>query len=161
MKQQRIFPGVILIGFGLYFFLQQAKFSAFQPFLSWPTLLMVIGLAFLAEAYSGHDAGGILPGVILTGFGIHFHAVHQFGFWSNDTGVFILIIALGFLMQYQKTRKGLFQGLLFLLLAVITLFYDKVVEWLGVLENQAWSLWPFWPIVLIITGGYLLFIKKK
>ncbi|OZI11286.1 hypothetical protein CEW92_12305 [Bacillaceae bacterium SAS-127] len=161
MKQQRLFPGVILIGFGLYFFLQQTGLNSIQPFLSWPTLLIVIGVAFLAEAYSGNEASGILPGVILTGFGIHFHVVNHFQFWSNDTGVFILIISLGFLMQYQKTRKGLFQGLLFLILAIITLFYDKVIEWLGVLENSAFSLWQFWPIVLIVIGGYLLFIKKK
>lgn len=161
MKQQRLFPGVILIGFGLYFFLQQTGLNNIQPFLSWPTLLIVIGLAFLAEAYSGNEASGILPGVILTGFGIHFHVVNHFQFWSNDTGVFILIISLGFLMQYQKTKKGLFQGLLFLILAIITLFYDKVIEWLGILENRAFSLWQFWPIVLIIIGGYLLFIKKK
>ncbi|MBM7648916.1 hypothetical protein JOC78_001866 [Bacillus ectoiniformans] len=161
MKQQRIFPGVILIGFGLYFFMQQAKILWVQPFLSWPTLLIVIGMAFLAEAYSGKDVSGILPGVILAGFGIHFHVVNHFGFWSNDTGVLILIISLGFLMQYQKTRSGLFQGLLFLILAVITLFYDTVIQWLGLLENQAFSIWQFWPVVLIVIGGYLLFIKKK
>lgn len=161
MKQQRVFPGTILIGFGLYFFLQQAAIVWFQPFLSWPTLLIVIGLAFLADAYSGRENSGILPGVILTGFGIHFHVVNHFAFWANDTGVFILIISLGFLLQYQKTKNGLFQGLLFLILAVITLFYDKVVEWLGLLENRALSLWQFWPVILIAIGGYLLFIKKK
>ncbi|HZG71292.1 MAG TPA: DUF5668 domain-containing protein [Chondromyces sp.] len=161
MKQQRIFPGVILIGFGLYFFLQQTEIQLFQDFFNWPTLLMVIGVAFLAQAYAGGDASSILPGAILTGFGIHFHVVDHFGLWSNDIGVFILIISLGFLLQYQQTGTGLFQGLLFLTLALISLFYDKVIQWLGLLETRALSLWQFWPVILIIAGGYLLFIKKK
>ncbi|KKB35112.1 LiaI-LiaF-like domain-containing protein [Bacillus thermotolerans] len=161
MKQQRIFPGVILIGFGLYFFLQQSTFTWLHPFLNWPTLFLIIGLAFLAESYSGREGNAILPGVILTGFGLHFHVVNYLNIWPNDTGVFILIIALGFLLQYTKTKNGLFQGLLFLTLAIIMLFYDTIITWLGLLEGQAFSLWQFWPIVLIVVGGYLLFIKKK
>ncbi|MFL6560763.1 MAG: LiaI-LiaF-like domain-containing protein, partial [Bacillus sp. (in: firmicutes)] len=39
MKNQRIFPGFILIGFGAYFLLQQAGISLFPQFFTWPTLL--------------------------------------------------------------------------------------------------------------------------
>ncbi len=37
MKQQRIFPGVILLGFGAYFYLQQAHIILFSEFFTWPT----------------------------------------------------------------------------------------------------------------------------
>ena len=51
MKQQRIFPGIILIGFGAYFYLQQANIVLFQEFFTWPTLLIIVGLAFLGQGY--------------------------------------------------------------------------------------------------------------
>ncbi|MDZ5470783.1 DUF5668 domain-containing protein (plasmid) [Bacillus sp. 31A1R] len=161
MKNQRIFPGFILIGFGTYFFLQQSKIEIFQQFYTWPTLLAIVGLAFLFQAYIAKDYEAILPGVILTGFGIHFHVIKHFQVWPDHIGTFILIIALGFLLRYQKVGTGLFQGILFLVLAVLLLFYDKVVEWLGLLENGVNIIWRFWPVVLIVIGAYLLFFKKK
>jgi hypothetical protein len=51
MKNQRIFPGIILIGFGVFFFWQQAKISLFAEFISWPSLLMIVGIAFLCQGY--------------------------------------------------------------------------------------------------------------
>lgn len=155
MIGQRIFPGIILIEFGLYFFLQQSAFIWVKPYLGWPALLLMTGVAFLVQGYKGD--GGILPGVVLTGFGLHFYVVDYIGWWANDTGVFILIIALGFLLQYQKTGSGLLHGILFLLLAAITLFYETIKQWAG----PADSLWPFWPLILISAGGYLLFVHKN
>lgn len=161
LKQMRIFPGVILVGFGVYFFLQQSQIQVFPGFNTWPTLLMIVGLAFLLQGYMGKDYEAILPGVILTGFGFHFHVVDRLEIWPNSIGVFILIIALGFLLRYQKTGSGLFQGILFLLLSVLHLFYNKIIGWLGVLEGSFAQIWKFWPVVLIGFGLYLLFVKRK
>lgn len=36
MKTQRIFPGTVLIGFGLYFFLNIPKWKSFQAFIAGP-----------------------------------------------------------------------------------------------------------------------------
>lgn len=160
MNGQRIFPGFILIGFGLYFFFQQSAILWVKPYLGWPALLLITGIAFLAEGYKS-DGYGILPGTVLTGFGIHFYVIDYLGWWANDTGVFILIIALGFLLQYQKTGSGLFHGILFLMLAAITLFYGTITSWFGLLEEKAFSIWQFWPFILIAAGGYLLFVKKS
>lgn len=161
MKNQRIFPGIILIGFGTYFFLQQSQITLFQQFFSWPTLLAIVGIAFLFQGYLAKDYEAILPGVILAGFGIHFHVVNHLQIWPNHIGTFILIISLGFFLRYQKVRAGLFQGVLFLILAVLLLFYDKIVKWLGFLENGVNLAWRFWPAVLILIGVYLLFNRKK
>lgn len=161
MKQQRIFPGFILIGFGLYFYLQQKNIVLFQEFFTWPTLLMIVGIAFLGQGYGARDYEAILPGTILVGFGLHFHVVNKLEIWPDHMGTFILIISLGFLLRYQKTRNGLFQGILFLTLSVILLFYDKVVGYLGLIEGRVGSAWEFWPIVIIVIGVYLLFIRKK
>ncbi|BCB05026.1 LiaI-LiaF-like domain-containing protein [Bacillus sp. KH172YL63] len=161
MKHQRIFPGIILIGFGIYFYLQQANIVLFQEFFTWPTLLIIVGLAFLGQGYAGRDHEAILPGTILVGFGLHFHVVHKLAIWPDHMGTFILIIALGFLLRYQKTGAGLFQGVLFLTLSILLLFSDKAVRWLGLIEGSVGTAWEFWPIVIIGIGVYLLFIKKK
>ncbi|MFD2446248.1 LiaI-LiaF-like domain-containing protein [Bacillus sp. CGMCC 1.16607] len=160
MKNQRIFPGMILIGFGAYFYLQQSQITLFKEFYTWPTLLIIVGIAFLGQAYIAKDYDGILPGTILLGFGVHFHVVHKLAIWPDHIGTFILIIALGFLLRYQKLGVGLFQGLLFLALAGLLLFYDKIVSWIGVLENRVTVAWKFWPAVLILIGIYLL-LKKE
>ena len=63
----------------------------------------------------------------MAGFGLHFHLVGKVSFWpSNNIGMLILIISLGFFLRFQKTNSGLFQAFLFLILAVLLLFYDKI-----------------------------------
>ncbi len=161
MKNQRIFPGIILIGFGVFFFWQQSEISLFAGFISWPTLLMIVGIAFLCQGYGGKDYESILPGVILTGFGLHFHVVNYLSIWPNTMGTFILIIALGFLLRYQKLGTNLFYGILFLALAALLLFYDKVMGWFGLFENNITTFAQLWPFALILIGVYLLFLKRK
>ncbi|CAH0346330.1 DUF5668 domain-containing protein [Bacillus sp. CECT 9360] len=157
MKAQRIFPGTILIGFGLYFFLQQSNFAVFPGFYTWPTLLCIVGLAFLGQAYAGKDHEAIVPGVILFGFGFHFHVVNKLQIWPDHIGIFILIIALGLILRARKTNGGMLQGILLLVIAIIMLYYDKLIGWLGLLESG----FNFLPYVLIAAGAYVIFIKKK
>lgn len=133
----------------------------FKEFYTWPTLLLIVGVAFLFQGYGAKDYEAIFPGVILTGFGIHFHVVNRLEIWPDHIGAFILIIALGFLLRYQKVGAGLFQGLLFLTLAICLLFYDKIVQWFGLVESSVSIAWKFWPIALVCVGCYLLFIRKK
>lgn len=161
MKNQKIFPGIILLGFGLYFFLQQNHIEMFKDYYSWPTLLVLVGVGFLGQGYGGKDYEAIFPGVILVGFGLHFHIVGKLDIWPDHIGVFILIISLGFLLRYQKTKNGLFLGILFLIISIILLYYDEVLKWMGLLENKAVSIINFWPLLLIVIGLYLLFIKRK
>lgn len=145
----------------MFFFWQQAKISLFAEFISWPSLLMIVGIAFLCQGYGGREYESIFPGVILTGFGLHFHLVNRLSIWPNSLGIFILIIALGFLLRYQKLGTNLFYGLLFLALACLLLFYDKAMSWLGMLETNIANIAQLWPFALILIGVYLLFFKKK
>jgi hypothetical protein len=162
LKNQQIFPGIILIGFGAYFLLQQSGITIFQTFFTWPTLLIIVGTAFLGQGYSANDSEAILPGVILVGFGLHFHFVGNVTFWpNNNIGMLFLIISLGFFLRFQKTSSGLFQAFLFLILAVLLLYYDKIANYLEFVQNGMSLVWKFWPVLLILIGIYFLFKKKK
>ncbi|PLT32371.1 LiaI-LiaF-like domain-containing protein [Bacillus sp. V5-8f] len=161
MKGQRIFPGTLLIGFGLYFFLEESRIEIFPGFFTWPTLLCIVGLAFLSQAYGGKDHEAILPGVILFGFGLHFHIADKYNIWPHNIGIFILIIALGFILKARRTNSGMLQGILLLVIAISSLFYDKVISWLGILETGVSTGLKLWPALLVAAGLYLLFIKKK
>jgi hypothetical protein len=162
MKNHRIFPGIILIGFGAYFLLEQTGIHLFSQFFTWPTMLIIVGLAFLGQGYAEKDYEAILPGVIMFGFGLHFHLVSRFASWPHNTiGMLILIIALGFFLRFQKTSKGLFQAFLFLVLAVLLLFYDKIARYFGLLQNGMSFVWKFWPILLMVVGIYFILKKKK
>ncbi|MFJ7727131.1 LiaF transmembrane domain-containing protein [Neobacillus sp. NPDC097160] len=162
MKNQRIFPGIILIGFGAYFLLQQTGITLFQAFFTWPTLLIIVGIAFLGQGYSAREYEAILPGVIMSGFGLHFHFSGHLSFWPTNTiGMLILIISIGFFLRFQKTNNGLLQAFLFLILAVLLLFYDKIAGYFGLLQNGMNFIWKFWPALLIVVGIYFLLKRKK
>lgn len=161
MKNQRIFPGIILIGFGAYFLMQRSNVQLFQDFYSWPTLLLIVGIAFLFQGYGAKEYEAILPGVILAGFGLHFHIVSRLEVWPDHIGTFILIIALGFLLRAQKTGAGFVQGLLFLSISILLLFNDKAENILGPLGPGLSSILRFWPAALVLVGLYLLLSKKK
>ncbi|PLT30184.1 LiaF transmembrane domain-containing protein [Peribacillus deserti] len=161
MKSQSLFPGFILMGFGLYFFLEQSNIEPFQGFFTWPTLLMIVGIAFLVQAYGARDYEAILPGVTLTGFGIHFHIVTKLKIWPDHIGIFILIIGLGFILRARETKSGMIQGVLLLLIAVLLLFYDRITSWMGLLESSAATAWKFWPFLLIGSGLFFMLQKKR
>lgn len=161
MKGQRIFPSVILIGFGLFFFLQQTNINWPWSIFTWPTMFIIVGIAFLIQAYGGKTYESILPGIIFFGLGIHFHLVNNLQYSFDHVGIIILFIALGFFLYYQKTKNGLLYGWLFLILAVFQLFYQKLFSMLGNLETTLADLSSIWPIILIVIGVYLFFFKRK
>ncbi|MEI5905652.1 DUF5668 domain-containing protein [Bacillus spongiae] len=161
MKKQQIFSSTVLIGFGFFFYLQETQFDVFSGFFRWPTLFVIIGIAFLLQGYIGKHNESLFPGVILTGFGLHFHVVERLEIWPDHIGVFILIISLGFLLQNQKTGTGLFYGLLFLVMSIILLFNETLTESLQSLENIVPYIWKIWPFFFIGIGVYLLFFQRK
>ncbi|MBS4216980.1 hypothetical protein KHA96_01485 [Bacillus sp. FJAT-49711] len=161
MKKTSYLSGVTLIGFGIYFLFQQYHFSPFQGFYTWPTLLVIVGIGFLANGYFGKDYESILPGVILTGLGFHFHIANKLEAWPDHVGIFLLLIAVGLLLKYVKTGTGLFQGLLFLTISAILLFFERLVDWSANKGHNIASISNFQPYFFIIVGAYLLFIKRK
>jgi len=160
MKKKSYLSGVTLIGFGLYFLFQQYHFSLFEGFYTWPTLLIIVGLGFLVNGYIGKDFESILPGVILTGLGLHFHIANKFDTWPDLSGIFLLLIALGILLTYVKTGTHLFLGLIFLALAILLLFFDRLLFWANNQGHNLSNISQFWPYIFSILGVYFLLVKR-
>ena len=160
-KPPYLLSGIILFRFGIYFLLQQYQFSLFNGFYSWPTLFLIVGIAFLINGYGGKDYSFIFPGVLFTGIGIHFHIAQQLGGTIDFPGIFLLLISIGLLLSYIKTGNGLFQGILFLAISLLLLFFDKLKEWL--LHSGHKLVWidQAWPYLLIVFGLYFLFFHKR
>ncbi|MFN7251625.1 MAG: LiaI-LiaF-like domain-containing protein [Anaerobacillus sp.] len=158
MKRQGIFPGVLLIGVGLIFLLQNYQIPFINELFSWPSILVIIGLAFLFQAYIGKDYHSIFTGVLLLGLGVHFHGLQLFTFWPNHWAMFTLIIGVAFLFRYSKTKKdGLVPGVILLLISLVSFLYSEFVNLFGSFYSYVES---FWPVALIGAGIYLLFFKK-
>jgi putative Mn2+ efflux pump MntP len=156
MKKRGIFSGIILIGFGLYFLLE--RFSLFSSFHTWPTLLLIIGIAFLGQAYIGKDYHAILSGVVFTGIGVHFHLSSRLSSWPDDISALTFIVAIGLFMQYVKTKQALLPTILLFALSVIFLFSQPLQQAFTSVTFD--SLIHIWPLAFILLGLYLLFVKK-
>ncbi|RBW71574.1 LiaF transmembrane domain-containing protein [Bacillus taeanensis] len=158
MKKQGIFLGVLLIGMGLYFLLNNFPLPFLEPLNSWPTFLIIIGLAFLAQSFLNHDHYALFPGILLLGFGIHFHLSKLVVFWPKTWGIYTLIVSISFLITYQRTRNGgLLIGMMLLILSLAELFYKGFQEWMGA---NLLIIEQIWPIGFIAIGLYFLFSKK-
>lgn len=161
MKQQHIFPGVILIGLGIYYLSQQSVIPLSFPVSGWPAIVFLSGIAFFLQAYGGKNTELILPAVILLGIGAHLYLAEKWDHLLDYTGIFILLIALGYFLTYKITNSGKFFFGTFLLLAVIQLFYPQIFQWLGIPEEKMLQFEKFWPFILIAAGSYVFLFKRK
>ncbi len=159
MKEYRYFSSTILIGFGLFYFLKSINFSLLSPYYSWGSLCIIIGIAFLAESRFGSHSDFILPGILLTGFGLHqYIAVHLENWPAEHTALF-LFISLGLLLLHLKKGVGKGPGILFLVVSIIFIFHERILTILG-LVNFVDFFNHYWPVLLMLIGGFILFKKK-
>lgn len=160
MKKKHTFSGFLLIGIGLYFLLRQLELPIITDFYSWPTLLIIIGLAFLIHSYTSKDYQNLFSGTIILGLGIHFHGVNHYSFWIDNWGVYLLIVGIAFIVRFLKTKKGLVPGIILIGLSLIVIFAVNLPPYLNWIYPILELLERFWPIVLIGLGIYYLKRKK-
>jgi len=160
MKNQGYFASVILLGLGIYYFFRQSNWINIT-LSSWTIIFFVLGIAFLVQAYAGKDYEAILPGVIFSGLGVHFFIESHFNTNFNLVGVVILFVSLGYFLRAQKVKNSSFFAYIFLVLALLLLFYNQFLHWLGMLEAQLVNVQTILPLLLIIVGLYIFFFKRK
>jgi hypothetical protein len=157
MKQNK-FSGIVLLGLGLFFFVSRMNIPLIQPYLTWPTLLIIIGIALLLQAGSGKDAASLFTGVFLVGLGIHFHAAPRVESWPDPLQMITLLTGIAFLIQYKKAKEGLIPGLLLTILSLWFIFFNSRTP---SVENLFADVENFWPVLLMVFGAYLIFFRKK
>ncbi|MFC7371269.1 hypothetical protein ACFQPF_06240 [Fictibacillus iocasae] len=158
MKQQSIFSGIVLLGTGLFFLGTQMQVAELMPYLSWPMLLAIIGIAFLVQSTSGKDGSSAFSGILLTGLGIHFFASGKVEGWPQGIGVILLIMAAAFFYQYKKTKDGLIAGIVMAAISVWLLFIKTKN---APAQDLFSGIEGFWPIAVAAIGAFFLFKRKK
>ena len=156
MTKQNSLVGFLLIGFGLYFLISQLNIPYLAEFYSWPTLLIIIGTSFLLHYYLTKDHSSLFTGALLLGFGIHFHAIRHVEFWTDEWPFYFLVIGTAFLIRYAGARKGLILALLFLGFGFFALLWPVNPPWFQWIQNGFQTIIRYWPLVLIISGVYIL-----
>lgn len=157
MRKKNQLSAYILIGIGTYFLIQQLEIPFFQQLSTWPTLLIIIGASFLLHSYLGRDYDKIFPGVVILGLGVHFHGLSTYDFWTDQWGVYCLIIGIAFLFRYQKTKLGLYPGVI---LTFVGLFVILTANNPIIFDSLQHTLENYWSVALIVFGFYLLFKKR-
>lgn len=159
MKNKNTLTAYMLIGIGLYFLLRQLKLPIFTDFYSWPTILIVIGLALLIYSFQTKEYNSLFSGTLVFGLGIHFHGIRHYSFWIDHWAMYPLIVGIAFLVRYFKTKQGLLPGLILLLISCIFIFSINIPSWFDWIHDVADFIDVYWPVVLVVIGVYLL--KKK
>ena len=159
MREFRYFTCTILIGFGFFYLLRSIDFTLFQPYYSWATLSILLGLAFLLQSRFGGQAEFLLPGVIFTGYGLHQYIAGKLEYWPGEQVIIFLLIGLGLLLIYLKKGIGKGAGIRFLALSVLLIFYAQILSFL-VVSNYADTFSTYWPAALILAGLFILYKKK-
>ncbi|RSK28046.1 hypothetical protein EJF36_14805 [Bacillus sp. HMF5848] len=162
MKKHVVYTGILLVGIGVFLLLQQFATPIPKEFLSWPTILIIIGFAFLVQAYKVNEVPMLIPGYILIGLGSYFILDNYIPYLaSNRSGVILIIVGISLFLKYTKTKSGLSHALLTLAIAAIFFFYKEIFSIFDTLGNTLTNIWRFWPALLVVIGLSLLFRKKR
>lgn len=159
MRERNTLIAYLLIGFGIYFLIKQLNFTFFQSFVGWPTIVAIIGLAFLLHSYTAKVSEHILIGSILVGFGIHFHGLHHYVFWYDHWSVYTLIVGIAYFIFFFKTKKGFMPAVILVSLSVVMLFSITLPDWFKPIYGIIDFIETFWPVLLIGLGIYFLWRK--
>ena len=161
MKLKNYFPAIILIGFGLYYFLGDSSILFLKQYIGFPAILLIIGVAFLIQAYKGGHTDSILPGVIFTGIALQLHFSEALQSYS-EIGKFLFIVAAGLFLQTMKSKAGMLPVVLMFSLSLLLLFEQFLFGASGfpkfvITGTLSFSLEP---LLLAVTGVILLFFKR-
>ncbi|MFD1362905.1 LiaI-LiaF-like domain-containing protein [Lentibacillus salinarum] len=159
LKRQHSFAAYVLIGVGVFFLLREFDIPIITDFYSWPTLLIIIGMALLIHSYTAKDYQHLFSGTIVLGLGIHLHGLSHYPFWIDHWAVYPLLVGIAFIVRSLRTRRGLFVGIVISSLSVFLILSVRLpaaFHW--VYDVMAW-LDRLWPLILIGIG--IFWLKKK
>lgn len=159
MKNRNSFIAYLLIALGVYFLIKQLDLMFFRPFIGWPTMIAVIGLVFLLHSYTARQDNSLFIGVILLGFGIHFHGSQNYIFWYDHWSIYTLIVGIAYFVLFLKTKKGFIKAIILLSISIIMIFSISLPSWFKGIFGVIDFIETFWPVILIGLGVYFLWRK--
>ncbi len=149
--KNRLILGLIFILFGTFFLLKDQISNYFSLF------LLLLGIFFVVIYLITKTYGFLIPGSIFLGIGVGlFLEDKNPAYFLISFGLgFILIYILGFI--YKKSPPWpLIPGAIFLGMGIY-----KILIYRGIIPKGFFEVvLPYWPVVLIIIGIYLI-LKKK
>ncbi len=149
--KNRLFLGLILILVGVFFLLKTQIPDNFSLF------LLLSGTFFLILYLITKVYGLLVPGGILTGLGL------GLTFQGKSSALFFIFLGFGFISIYVL---GLIRGkspLWPIIPGGILLgigIYEELLNRGLIPYNFVKKISPYWPVILIIIGLYLIFKKK-
>jgi hypothetical protein len=145
--RERFILAAILIGAGLFIFLQQIIPFNFGDF-----VLPIIGGAFIAaylNTRAAYRLGFLIPGCILLGIGVG-NLLQRYSFLGNWGGIDVagLALGIGFCLIWVLERRQ---------------WWALIPGGILVASSLAnfWVLTKLWPIALIGLGAYLLYDQYR
>jgi hypothetical protein len=161
-KKSAVIGGIIMIAVGAFFLvLQFFPEAATQLDLGrqWPLIIVATGAFFLLGSLLGTPPLAV-PGSIIAGIGGILYYQNATGNWASWAFVWALIpgfVGLGIMLMSllsNQRKPTLREGaqLVFISLIMFVIF-GAFFNGLGVLGN-------FWPVILILAGGWML-IKNR
>ena len=160
MKRENLIWGIILIGLGVAFLLNQL-FPGLFGWFEWPWILIGLGGIFALASLISRTGGLMIPGLILLGLGGIFLYQSRTGNWDSWAYVWALMPALAGLgmvigsLYDDEMRPTRTPGAIMLVggLAALLIFGAAFTGAFGLSAD----ILRFWPVVLILLGLGVLF----
>ncbi len=157
MKSSRAILGTLIILIGLVLLLNNLNLINIDLSQLWPLFLLVPGLAFeIGYLTGGRDPGLLVPGGMLTTYGLVFFANIIWG-WHNMAYLwpaFPLGVAIGLFQLYLFGKREAA-----LLIPIGILGGYSAIAFLNAYTGLGWE--TVFPVALIAVGVLLLFNRKK
>lgn len=155
MKNHKLFLGTLSISIGGFFLMDAFQIPFLHFFQKWPTILLILGIAYFVQGIVGKEQHALFSSVILCGLSLHFLFAPYIPKWPTHWGVYTLILGIAFLTQKKEKLKVAF---LLIAFSLFTIFYSDFQLWQ---EKFLTYLNGFWPLLLIGLGIYLVIKKSR
>ncbi len=155
MKHSHSALGILLLVIGSVMLLNNTNIFTFNMELLWPLFMIVPGVVFHLSYFGGknrHNATVLVPGAILTIYGIYFlfSIMTNWHFSDNLWPIFPLAIGVGFYEMYYFGGKHQ-RHLTMAVILVVFSFFALLMEFFHLDFNY------LFPVVLIITGLIIVY----
>ncbi|MCB2197966.1 hypothetical protein KQI63_01085 [bacterium] len=154
-KRSHLTFGVALVLLGILFLVKQVGLIE----ITWPLILMVIGVSSLAESWLNRSTTGVFPGIFLMLLGLIFLADGNnwiSGGVTRNWPLVVLALSISLMLSpivKQSRRRASHPGVILLAAGFFLLVVEyNWIQWWVLNDILRW-----WPIVLLVIGAWYLF----